>query len=155
MHSEGKLKHVSRGLLADGYENFKPAMGYQTRRHWDALRTYFNALEATIRELKPIAEKININNTIVSMVCNFGQSSLLMNFACSSRACGFDISNVLVFATDRETLELAQSLGLNAYFDEKVSIDCFFVFVKIGTEWYYSSPFYLIRHIMLEFWATT
>jgi hypothetical protein len=134
MRSEGKLKHVSRGLLTDGYENFKPAMGYQTRRHWEALRTYFNTLETTIKELKPIVEKININNTIISMVCNFGQSSLLMNFACSSRARGFDFSNVLIFATDRETLELAQSLGLNAYFDEKVRFYGFFV-IKRSNKW--------------------
>jgi hypothetical protein len=119
MRSEGKLKYVSRRLLADGFGNFTAAMGYQTRRHWDALRTYFNALEASIKELKPIVEKINTKNTIVSMVCNFGLNSLLMNFACSSRARNFDISNSLVFATDQETLELAQSLGLNAYFDEK------------------------------------
>lgn len=122
---EGNLKHVSRGLLRDGYENFKPPMGYQTRRHWAALKTYFDALDQTIKDLKPITERIKINNTIISMVCNFGQSPLLMNFACSSRARGFDISNVLVFATDRETLELAQSLGLNAYFDEKVRVQLF------------------------------
>jgi hypothetical protein len=109
-------------------------MGYQTRRHWEALRTYFNTLETTIKELKPIVEKININNTIISMVCNFGQSSLQMNFACSSRARGFDFSNVLIFATDRETLELAQSLGLNAYFDEKVRFYGFFV-IKRSNKW--------------------
>ena len=57
----------------------------------------------------------------IVMVCNFGQSELLLNFACSSKAKGLDISNVLVFATDEETKELAESVGLAAYFDKRVS----------------------------------
>ena len=44
-----------------------------------------------------------------------------MNFACSARARGLDISNVLVFATDEETKELAEGVGLAAYFDKRVS----------------------------------
>lgn len=43
-----------------------------------------------------------------------------MNFACSSRARGIDISQVLVFATDMETYDLAHSLGMRSFFDEKV-----------------------------------
>jgi len=39
----------------------------------------------------------------------------------SSRAKGLDISNVLVFATDEESKELAESVGLAAYFDKRVS----------------------------------
>jgi hypothetical protein len=54
-------------------------------------------------------------------VCNFGQSELLLNFACNARAKGLDIGNVLVFATDQETKTLAESVGLTAYFDERVS----------------------------------
>jgi len=49
-----------------------------------------------------------------------GQSELLLNFACSARARGFDISNVLVFATDEETKELAESVGMTSYFDHRV-----------------------------------
>ena len=45
-----------------------------------------------------------------------------MNFACSARARGLDISNVLVFATDEETKELAEGVGLAAYFDKRVSV---------------------------------
>jgi hypothetical protein len=52
-------------------------------------------------------------------VCNFGQSQLLLNFACAARARGLDVSSVLVFATDQETKDLAQSVGLTAFFDEK------------------------------------
>lgn len=54
-------------------------------------------------------------------MCNFGQSELLLNFACNARGKGLDIGNVLVFATDQETKTLAESVGLAAYFDERVS----------------------------------
>ena len=39
-----------------------------------------------VEELTPIVRKIAVNNAIVVMVCNFGQSQLLLNFACSARA---------------------------------------------------------------------
>jgi hypothetical protein len=52
-------------------------------------------------------------------VCNFGQSQLLLNFACAARARGLDVSNVLVFATDQETKDLAESVGLTAFFDKR------------------------------------
>jgi len=117
---EGDLKHVSRGLHSNGYDDFKTPMLSQTNRHWVKLKKYFDSLDQAVRELRPIAERIKVNNTIIVMVCNFGQSPLLINFACSSRARGFDISNLLVFATDKETLELSQSLGLSAYYDDRV-----------------------------------
>lgn len=53
------------------------------------------------------------------MVCNFGQSQLLLNFACAARSKGLDVSSVLVFATDKETKELAEAIGLAVYFDER------------------------------------
>ena len=55
------------------------------------------------------------------MVSNFGQSELLVNFVCSARSRGLDISSVLVFATDLETKALAESLGLTAFYDKRVS----------------------------------
>jgi hypothetical protein len=41
-----------------------------------------------------------------------------MNFACSARTRGFDLSQVLVFATDLKTKALAEGLGLTAFYDE-------------------------------------
>ena len=49
-----------------------------------------------------------------------GQSELLMNFVCSATARNLDLSAVLVFATDEETKELAEGLGLTAFFDRTV-----------------------------------
>ena len=49
-------------------------------------------------------------------------AELLVNFACSSRARGFDLGNVLVFPTDKETKDLAEGLGLTTFYDEKVRV---------------------------------
>jgi Nucleotide-diphospho-sugar transferase len=91
--------------------------GYQTRRYWTMLIDYLQKLEATTARLKPLAAKAaGKDNTVIVMVCNFGQSELLFNFVCSARARGLDLSSVLLFATDDDTTALAQSLGL-AVFD--------------------------------------
>lgn len=83
------------------------------------LQKYFANFEGVIGELKPIAEKVAVKNTIIVMTCNFGQSELLMNFVCNAKAKGMDISNVLVFPTDQETKDLAEGLGLATFHDEK------------------------------------
>lgn len=43
-----------------------------------------------------------------------------MNFVCAAKSRNLDLSPVLVFATDVETKELAEGLGLTAFFDETV-----------------------------------
>jgi hypothetical protein len=58
----------------------------------------------------------------VVMVCNHGQSELLMNFVCAANARKLDLSAVLVFATDEETKDIAEGLGLTAFFDKMVSV---------------------------------
>lgn len=45
----------------------------------------------------------------------------MLNFACSAHSRGLDTSNILVFATDQESKELAESVGLTAYHDHRVS----------------------------------
>ena len=62
----------------------------------------------------------------------FPCSELLVNFACATRARRLDISNILVFATDEETKELAESVGLAAYYDERVR---FVEFIYISVAW--------------------
>lgn len=59
---------------------------------------------------------------VIVMVCNHGQSELLMNFVCSAKSRNLDLGSVLVFATDEETKELAEGLGLAAFFDKTVSL---------------------------------
>ena len=93
--------------------------------HRKILLTYLTNLKDILKELKSILEGIAVNNTVVVMTCNKGQSELLMNFVCSARARGFDAKNVLVFPTDFETKELAEGMGLATFYDEKVSLKGF------------------------------
>jgi membrane-anchored protein YejM (alkaline phosphatase superfamily) len=84
------------------------------------LVTYLSSLNKVLAELKPIVKRIARDNTVIVMVCNHGQSELLMNFACSSHARGFNLQQVLVFATDLETKALAEGLGLTVFYDHTV-----------------------------------
>ena len=114
------LQKVNRGHQSNGREAFNPPSLQDTHQQWDMLRGYLDSVNDVLDDLEPILAKINVKNTVIVMVCNFGQSELLMNFVCSAKARGFDISNILVFATDQETLDLAESIGLTAYFDKRV-----------------------------------
>ena len=121
------FRHVSRGMKSNGADDFHPPKIRDIEKHWGPLRRYLENFDDVTKRLKPLLKNIAINNTIIVMVCNMGQASLLMNFACSAKARGFDLDNVLVFATDQETLEMAEGLGLTAFYDEKVS-----AFIKGG-----------------------
>ncbi|KAL7484304.1 hypothetical protein ACHAW6_009946 [Cyclotella cf. meneghiniana] len=117
------LTHVSRGFAPRGKSNFyaPPYDGKnsQVKRHWKMLLTFLQNVDAVLEDLTPILKKVARNNAVVVMTCNHGQSALLMNFACSARRKSFDLGNVLVFPSDKETKELAEGLGLTTYYDEK------------------------------------
>lgn len=114
------LQMVSRGLAENGRDHFNPPELFETKQHWNMLQRYFDTLNDVTKELNAILKKIAIDNTVVVMVCNFGQIELLMNFVCSSRARNFDLSNVIVFTTDQESTDIATGLGLNVYYDYRV-----------------------------------
>jgi len=114
------LRYVSRLHIDSGLAQRIPTPP-KVKEYNEMLVRYLSSLDLVLDELKPIAAKAGgKENTIVVMVCNHGQSELLMNFVCSSRARGFDLSQVLVFATDMETKELAEGLGLTAFYDHTV-----------------------------------
>lgn len=119
VNEKNALQYVSRVPGEDG-KVIERRGSFKTRM-WDKLLIeYLGNFDTVLRQLKPIAAKAARNNTIVVMVCNLGQSELLMNFACSARSRGLDLSQVLVFATDLETKTLAEGLGLTAFYDELV-----------------------------------
>lgn len=70
MNSSYPLTYVSRGHQSNGREQFEPPRQSDTNRNWDMLKQYFSSLDAVLDELKPIVEKIAIQNTIIVMVCN-------------------------------------------------------------------------------------
>ena len=119
-NSKEKLIPVTRGQTEKS-RTFRPPEAINMKKHWAMLRKYFNTVDDVLDELKPIAEKVAKDNTIIVMTCNMGQSELLMNFVCNAKAKGLDVSNVLVFPTDKETKDLAEGLGLATFYDEKVS----------------------------------
>jgi len=113
------LRHVGRGMQANGVNTFIPPKTNHIEQNWKLLRNYLGTVDDVLTRLRPIAKRIARNNTIVVMVCNLGQSSLLVNFACAARSKGLDLSGVLVFCTDEETLGIARGLGFAAFYDEK------------------------------------
>lgn len=119
LKSEEPLKFTSRGWTAGGRQEFPPPDAREVAAHQDSLRTYLNEVAGIKSRLIPILRRMK-SKQIVVMTCNHGQSELLMNFVCSSRAKGFDLSNVLVFPTDVETKELADGMGLTTFYEEKL-----------------------------------
>lgn len=111
---------VSRQTNTDGSIEFLAPTRRFMDIHMSLLETYLKSLDKILDHLTPVVKRIAKNNTIVIMTCNFGQRMLLVNFVCSSRAKGIDLGNLLVFATDMKTLEVAQELGLTAFYDEVI-----------------------------------
>jgi len=84
-----------------------------------------NSNVGVIESLTPVLKEVashNDHNTVIVMVCNFGQSELLLNFICNARAKGFGdiLRNVFVFATDQETQDLAEHLGIASVYIESI-----------------------------------
>ena len=120
------LQYVSRGYASNGASQFIPPDENSIQKHWKTLYTYLDTLDDVLKRLKPIAESVVQNNTIIVMTCNMGQSELLMNFVCNAKQKGFDLGNILVFPTDVETKDLAEGLGLATFYDEKVCVVCYY-----------------------------
>jgi Nucleotide-diphospho-sugar transferase len=112
------LVPVSRNIRDDGENvNGLPTLG-SLSKSWDILSSYFRRLPAALKNLEPILRRIAVNNTVVVMVTNFGQSELLLNFFCSAKARNLDVSNAIVVALDEKTRDLATRLGYNLFYDE-------------------------------------
>ena len=119
LDAEMPLKMTSRAWTAAGRQEFAPPKQMQAKKHQERLLTYLTEANNIKSRLKQVLEKMN-QKTVVVLTCNHGQSELLMNFACSARARGFDPKNVLVFPTDVETKELAEGVGLTVFYEEKL-----------------------------------
>ena len=102
-----------------------------TRNYWKQLAKFLNQYDETWQSLKPIADKVALaggrgdpNETkegvsrgaLTVMVSNYGHAQLLLNFVCAARKVGFNLNNVLLFAMDQETQDLAETLGLASFY---------------------------------------
>jgi hypothetical protein len=119
VHEKHALRYVSRLHGNRGLVQRIPTP-LKVKEYDETLVAYLSRLDKLLTDLKPIAQKVAQDNNIVVMVCNHGQSELLMNFACSAQARGFDLHQVLVFSTDLETKELAEGLGMAVFYDQTV-----------------------------------
>jgi len=117
------FRYVSRRHELNGKKAQLP-QAQQTRQYWPILVDYLQKLDTTLQRLKPVAAQAagagssdtdTNTNTVVVMVCNLGQSELLVNFVCAARGRGLPLDHILLFATDTETYQLAQSLGIAAF----------------------------------------
>lgn len=76
------LKYMGRGLQQNGRPSSKlPTIDAQ-KENWESLVSYLQSLDKALDELKPLLKTVashNDNNAIIVMVCNFGQSELLLN----------------------------------------------------------------------------
>lgn len=116
------LRLVERGFQATGsVAMHAPNVTTTTLLFWKTLQKYLASLDDTLEKLKPVVEKIAFQNSVVVLVCNLGQSALLLNFLCSAQRRGFDTSAILVFATDQETYDLVTAMGgVVVFHDESI-----------------------------------
>ena len=128
LDAKAPLVQVSRGYTSKGHDFFGAPTLADKAKHWDFIQTFMETIEDVKAELSPILKEIAVQNTVIVMVCNFGQSELLMNFVCNAKSRNLDISSIIVFTTDQETSDLAESLGLRTYYDYRVC--------HVEWEWY-------------------
>jgi hypothetical protein len=112
------LKLFGRIHRLSGENTAPPPDDEWSKYYRETLSRYLGSLDETLEKLSPIASAAAVNNTIIVMTCNHGQSDLLVNFVCGARSRKLDLSSVLVFPTDEETLAITRGLGLNAFYDE-------------------------------------
>ena len=124
VNAELPLEPVGRGLQTNGQDKFQAPGDRYALENQALLETYLGRLGDTLVTLEPMAKECAGNdNSVMVMVCNTGQSDLLINFICSAEARGFgDIvkKKLIVFATDEGVYKIAQGLGLHAFYDKKV-----------------------------------
>ena len=76
LHPNLPLRKVSRTHSNKGRTQIIPKHHVERRYNADVLSKYLASLGAVLEELKPIAERVAKNNTIVVLVCNLGQSEV-------------------------------------------------------------------------------
>jgi len=70
LDSQAELQLVSRGHQTNGLDQFEPPdLRRDTRKHWQMLERYFANVDDVLDELKPLLQKIAIDNTVIVMVC--------------------------------------------------------------------------------------
>lgn len=125
------LRLVNRGYQSNGRKSLATPYLETTRTYWQTLLVpYLQNLSTVLEKLQPILQsaasynnkkkKSSSSNSLIVMVCNHGQSELLLNFLCAAQSRQLDVSRVVIFATDMETYALVEALHTEAhvFYDE-------------------------------------
>ncbi len=89
--------------------------------HREILLNYLTNFDEIQGKLAMILYEVAKNNSVIVSTVNEGQSELLINFVCSARSRGLDISNLIVFPTDLYSKNLAEEMGLATFYSEEVN----------------------------------
>jgi hypothetical protein len=116
------LRYVSNSHADKGQYNGVPSMSSHTLPFYASLVEYLQNMERVTKDLTAHLKKLN-SKTIIVLVCNHGQSELLHNFVCNAQAKGLDLGQIFLFATDEKTYDLAESLGIPAFYDQSIFAD--------------------------------
>ena len=111
---------LSRTTISGGYDELNMPKQSHLDLHRKILSIYLENLKEMQNELKSTLQKIAVDNTVVVMTVNKGQSELLMNFVCSALSKGLNLSNVILFPTDLFSKGIADGLGLATFYNDKV-----------------------------------
>lgn len=111
-----------RQALSKTYYMDKPPKPVLTREAFAVLQEYLAVKASVVGDLEAMMERDSMNkkNFVVIMVCNQAHAEVLLNYVCSARAVQMPLEKVLLFATDRETYELGNDLGLTTYYNEQL-----------------------------------
>jgi len=103
-----------------------PPGKYKSKDAFKELLSYLSIFDTVMQELRPIAataarsmrknssqpSNVNVDDSIIVMVSNFGHSDMMINYICAAQRAGIDLGKILLFATDPATQTLAQALGV-------------------------------------------
>lgn len=116
------LRLVNRGAQANGRKSTKPPTLDDTNNYWGVLKTYLEHFDSVTAKVQAVARNVAIQNTVVVLVCNQGQSELLINSICSARYRGISTDHIMVFATDEETKTMMEALGIAVVYDDSQNL---------------------------------
>jgi hypothetical protein len=109
-----------RWVTEDGNDELALPMEWQLKLHREIMLKYFTHLTEMQAELKATLSKIAIDNSVIVLTVNKGQSELLINWVCSARSKGFDLKNAIIFPTDQFSKDVATGLDLATFYHEEV-----------------------------------
>lgn len=107
-------------VSSNGYDELSMPKESHLKLHREIMLTYLTHLKEMQEELKRTLKSIAIDNTVVVLTVNKGQSELLINWVCAAKSRGLDLKNAIVFPTDEFSRDIALELGLKTFYHEEV-----------------------------------